>query len=47
MPDILDDETDAKRIYRECFILRRLKSEHVCHLVEIIKPPSFEGFLDL
>lgn len=40
MPDILEDETDAKRMFREIYILRRLNHKHVCHLVDIIRPPA-------
>lgn len=38
MPDILEDETDAKRMFREIYILRRLRHPHVCHLIDIIRP---------
>ena len=40
MPDVLSDETDAIRMFREIFILRRLKHKHVINLVDILKPPK-------
>ena len=40
MPDVLSEETDAIRMFREIFILRRLKHKHVCDLVDILKPPK-------
>eukprot|EP00501_MAST-03F_sp_TOSAG23-6_P001488 GSMAST32.ASY1.ANO1.1547.1 assembled CDS len=47
MPDIVQDQLDALRVYREIFILRRMRSKHVCKLVDIILPPKRETFKDL
>jgi len=48
MPDVLSEETDARRMFREIFILRRLKHKHVCDLVDILKPPQdLKAFKDV
>jgi mitogen-activated protein kinase 1/3 len=45
---IFDQEIDAKRIYREMFILRRLRA-HSCiiRLIDVISPASADSFNDL
>lgn len=37
----------AKRLYREMYILRCLRHEEVICLCDVIMPPSFEEFRDL
>jgi len=46
--NIFDQEIDAKRIYREMFILRRLRAHNcIIRLIDVISPSSPEDFNDL
>eukprot|EP00941_MAST-03F_sp_MAST-3F-sp1_P000073 g73.t1 len=47
MPDIVLDQVDALRVYRELYILRRMKSRYVCKLIDVVLPPSGASFKDL
>ncbi|CAM9866046.1 unnamed protein product, partial [Sphacelaria rigidula] len=40
-------QVDAKRIYREMYILRHMKHAEIIELRDVILPPSFDGFRDL
>lgn len=40
-------QVDAKRIYREMYILRHMQHEEIIHLKDVIMPPAFEDFRDL
>lgn len=40
-------QVDAKRIYREMYILRHMKHAEIIELRDVIMPPSFDGFRDL
>jgi mitogen-activated protein kinase 1/3 len=44
---VFEQEADAKRIYREMFILRRLKHPQIIGLLDIIVPRCYESFSDL
>jgi mitogen-activated protein kinase 1/3 len=44
MENILDDETDCKRILREISLMRKLKHPFLIELVEILQPKSPKSF---
>jgi mitogen-activated protein kinase 1/3 len=44
MENILDDETDCKRILREICLLRKQKHPFLIELVEILQPKSPQSF---
>ena len=41
-------QVDAKRIYREMFILRHMRNDEIIHLRDVIMPPpAYDDFRDL
>ena len=44
---IFDQEIDAKRIYREMYILRCLRQNCIIKLLDVVSPKDFESFNDL
>ncbi|CAN0369949.1 unnamed protein product, partial [Laminaria digitata] len=46
--NVFNSEVDAKRIYREMFILRHMRNEEIIHLRDVIMPPPvYDDFRDL
>jgi mitogen-activated protein kinase 1/3 len=44
MKGLFDDEIDCKRILREIYILKQLRSKSVVGLFDLIEPEDFEEF---
>lgn len=40
-------QVDAKRIYREMFILRHMRHEEIINLKNVIMPATYDDFRDL
>lgn len=40
-------QVDAKRIYREMFILRHTRHTEIIRLIDVVLPTSYDGFRDL
>ncbi|CAM9339477.1 unnamed protein product [Chrysoparadoxa australica] len=45
--NVFDQEVDARRIYREMHILRKLNSKEVMHLLDVPAPKDYANFKDL
>lgn len=41
------EQADAKRIYREMYILRHLRHNEIIHLRDVLMPAAFHDFRDL
>ena len=47
MDEVFCNRSHARRILREIAILRRLKSEYVVHILDVIEPEDTENFSDV
>lgn len=45
--NVFENTTDARRVYRELYLLRRLHHSHVVSLLDVIKPSDLHSFKDL
>ncbi|KAG5185956.1 mitogen activated kinase-like protein, partial [Tribonema minus] len=45
--NVFEQEVDAKRIYREMFILRSLRHTEVIRLLDVVAPHDYDSFADL
>eukprot|EP00903_Cladosiphon_okamuranus_P015614 g14418.t1 len=45
--NVFNSEADAKRIYREMYILRHMRHNEIIHLRDVLMPPAFRDFRDL
>uniref|UniRef100_M4BKV8 Mitogen-activated protein kinase n=1 Tax=Hyaloperonospora arabidopsidis (strain Emoy2) TaxID=559515 RepID=M4BKV8_HYAAE len=45
--NVFDQEIDCKRLYREIYILRRLRHSQVINLIDVIPPENYDTFTDL
>lgn len=44
---VIHDQADAKRIYREMYILRHIRHNEIIHLRDVLMPAAYENFRDL
>lgn len=47
LPCIINQQADAKRIYREMYILRHMRHNEIIHLIDVLMPAAYENFRDL
>lgn len=47
LSSVVDDQADAKRIYREMYILRHMRHNEIIHLRDVLMPAAYENFRDL
>ncbi|CAN0404855.1 unnamed protein product, partial [Scytosiphon promiscuus] len=45
--NVFNSEADAKRIYREMYILRHMRHNEIIHLIDVLMPAAYENFRDL